>query len=67
MAKESAAIMDLEYVRGVDDCLEIVLKNLNAAKDLNQAKRKISKLQDTIKETKFQKLRFDFCVFDGTI
>jgi hypothetical protein len=59
--------MDLEYQRGWDDALEVVVKNLKDAKDLAEAKNKLSKLQDTIKEGKFQKLRYILGVFDGTI
>jgi len=59
--------MDIEYHSGWDDALEVVLKNLKEAKDLAEAQNKISKLQDTIKEGKFQKLRFMLGVFDGTI
>ena len=55
---------DIVYMRGWDDCLEVISNILLKAKTVKDAERKISKLQEIVKEDKFEKIRYDLGVFN---
>ncbi len=57
-------MVDVLYVRGWQDCLEALDLMLAKAKSLEDAKRKIQKLEDLIKENKYEKIRTELGAFD---
>lgn len=57
-------MVDVEYARGWDDCLEAVNTILTKAKDMAEIKRKVRTLQELVKDKKFEKIRYDLGVFD---
>jgi hypothetical protein len=55
---------DLEYIRGLDDALEMAAQILSEAKDLNVARSNLEKLQVPVKEKKIQELRRHLFILD---
>lgn len=56
-----------EYTTGMDDALDVAAKVLNEVKDLQQARQRIAKIHELVKEKKFEKMRYVFGIFDGSL
>ena len=54
---------EIDYIRGLDDALEMALEIVNEAKDLQVAKINLEKLQVPVKEKKIQELRRKLFIF----
>lgn len=52
-------MVDVVYVRGWQDCLDALDTITENAKDLNEVKEKVQRLQKLIRENKFQKIRYE--------
>ena len=57
-------MVDVEYARGWDDCLDAVLTILQRVKDLKEAANKVEGLQVLVKSKKFEKIRLELGVVD---
>jgi hypothetical protein len=57
-------MVDVEYARGWDDCLDAVLTILQRVKDLKEAANKVEGLQVLVKSKKFEKVRLELGVVD---
>lgn len=55
---------EIDYIRGLDDALEMALQILSEAKDLNVARSNLEKLQVPVKEKKIQELRRHLFILD---
>ncbi len=56
-------MVDVEYARGWGDCLEAMEKILENVKSVRDAKAKVSKLQELVKDKKFEKIKYDLGIF----
>ncbi len=54
---------DSVYVRGWDDCLEAISTMIEEAQSVDEAKKKIEKLKDLIRQNKFEKIRYELGAF----
>jgi hypothetical protein len=54
----------VDYVRGWDDCLEVVESVLDKARDLEQMRAKILELRKLVRENKFRKIRYEMRAFN---
>lgn len=54
---------DSIYVRGWDDCLEAISSMIAQTNDVEEAKKKIEKLKDLIRQNKFEKIRVELGAF----
>jgi len=57
-------MVDVVYVRGWQDCLDALDMITKNAKDLNEVKEKIQRLQELIRENKFQKIRYELGAYE---
>jgi predicted nucleotidyltransferase len=57
-------MVDAVYVRGWQDCLEVVDLVLEKAKTVDDVKIKMQQLQKLVKENKFEKIRYELGAFD---
>jgi predicted nucleotidyltransferase len=57
-------MVDAVYVRGWQDCLEVVDLVLEKAKTVDDVKMKMQQLQKLVKENKFEKIRYELGAFD---
>lgn len=55
---------EIDYIRGLDDALEMAAQILIEAKDLNVARSNLEKLQVPVKEKKIQELRRHLFILD---
>jgi ribosomal protein S25 len=55
---------ELEYIRGLDDALEMAAQILSEAKDLDVARSNLEKLQLPVKERKITELRRHLFILD---
>lgn len=56
-------MVDTEYARGWDDCLEAMETILVQARTVGEAKSKVRKLQELVKDKKFEKIKYDLGIF----
>jgi hypothetical protein len=54
---------DAVYVRGWDDCLEAISVMIAQTSSVDEAKKKIEKLRDLIRQNKFEKIRYELGAF----
>jgi hypothetical protein len=57
-------MVDVEYVRGWQDCLDAVDEIAAKAKSLEEVKDKIQKLQKLVKQDKFEKIRCELGAYN---
>jgi hypothetical protein len=57
-------LVDANYSRGWDDCLEAVCLIMAKAQSIEEAKKKIDKLRGLIREDKFERIRYELGAFD---
>ena len=57
-------MVDAVYVRGWQDCLEVMSSILEKAKDLEEVKVKMEKLQVLVRDNKFEKIRCELGAFN---
>jgi hypothetical protein len=55
---------EIDYIRGLDDALEMAAQILFEAKDLDVARSNLEKLQVPVKEKKIQELRRHLFILD---
>jgi hypothetical protein len=55
---------EIDYIRGLDDALEMAAQILIEAKDLDVARSNLEKLQVPVKEKKIQELRRHLFILD---
>jgi hypothetical protein len=56
-------MVDVEYARGWGDCLEVIETILSNVKTVNEAKTKVKKLQELVKDKKFEKIKYELGIF----
>ncbi len=56
-------MVDVEYARGWDDCLEAVALILAKDGDIDSVSRDIKKLQNLVKMQKFEKIKHELGAF----
>ena len=56
-----------EYITGLDDALDIAAKVMKESKNLPQAKRRIAKIQEHVKERRHEKMKSEFFMFGGLL
>ncbi len=56
-------MVDSVYVRGWDDCLEAISAIIARASTIDEAKNKIEKVKDLIRQNKFEKIRYELGAF----
>jgi len=56
-------MVDVEYARGWDDCLEVIGEVLEKVKTIEDLKAKVAKLQELVKDKKFEKIKYDLGIF----
>jgi len=59
-----AHLVDAIYIRGWEDCIDVVTSLLEKTESLEEAKKKIKKIQGLVKENKFEKIKYELGAFD---
>ena len=54
---------DAVYVRGWDDCLEAISVMVAQSSSIEDAKKRIERLRDLIRQDKFEKIRYELGAF----
>jgi len=57
-------MVDALYIRGWEDCLEVICNVTKQTNDYEAIRRKIEKLRDLVHENKFEKIRHELGAFD---
>ena len=57
-------MVDAIYIRGWEDCIDVVTSLLEKTESLEEAKQKIKKIQGLVKENKFEKIKYELGAFD---
>ncbi|MGF3573543.1 MAG: hypothetical protein ACQXXG_09025 [Candidatus Bathyarchaeia archaeon] len=57
-------MVDALYIRGWEDCLEVLINITKQTKNYEDIKRKIERLQNLVQEQKFEKIRVELGIYD---